>query len=241
MQFFGIVHGRSLQERGGFTLVEVIVAMTILSIVLVSVFEVYSNIVVMSKRLELDRGLQQNARTIVETIAKDIRDGGIAFECYRPNTTSPIGCNSGPHDTQYSGSGTSLLVLRSSACTNPTDCYIQYYLAKPTATVGEVACNDVDAAIPGLCYISRKMVSNGLPTGDLLRLSDAFTSVSQLRFYISGVSAEWFSSQSDQEGKVTLNFTIGLAPRQGLNSDMAKRTVIPVQTTITQKLYQTSN
>lgn len=77
----------------GFTLIEVIVAMTILSIVLISVFEVYSNIIVMTKRLELSRGLQQNARTIVETIAKDVREGGIAFECYDPSTSSPPGCD----------------------------------------------------------------------------------------------------------------------------------------------------
>ncbi len=83
----------SKNQANGFTLIEIIVAMTILSIVLVSVFEIYSNIIVMSKRLELSRGLQQNARTIVETIAKDIRDGGIAFECYSPSVSSPTGCN----------------------------------------------------------------------------------------------------------------------------------------------------
>ena len=86
--------------------------MTILSIVIVSVFEVYSNIIVQSKRLELSRGLQQNARTIVETIAKDVREGGIAFECYVPSSTSPVGCNGGPHATHYSGSGASVLRVK---------------------------------------------------------------------------------------------------------------------------------
>lgn len=84
------VGGRPVRARLGFTLIEIIVSLTILSIVLISVFQIYSNIIVMSKRLELGRSLQQNARSIVETIARDVREGGIAFECYSPSTTSPV-------------------------------------------------------------------------------------------------------------------------------------------------------
>lgn len=236
-------HARDLVHTAGFTLIEVIVSMTILSIVLVSVFGVYSNIVVMSKRLELSRGLQQNARTIVETIAKDVREGGIAFECYAPSTTSPVGCDSGPHPTEYAGSGVTMFIVKGTpeSCATATDCFIQYFLAKPTATIGEVACTDADAGTPGLCYIARRVVSAGSPVGDSTRLSDALTSVTQLRFFLSGVSAAGFSSQADQEGKVTMLFNLSLAPRQGLDSESADRLVIPIQTTITQKLYQTSH
>ena len=230
-------------HTAGFTLIEIIVSMTILSIVIVSVFQVYSNIILLSKRLELSRGLQQNARTIVETIAKDVREGGIAFECYVPSTTSPVGCNGGPHATEYSGSGASLLIVKwtSSSCPTATDCYIQYFLAKPTATIGEVACSESDAETPGLCYIARRIVSAGSLNGNSTRLSDALTNITQLRFFISGVSAQGFSQQSDQEGKVTLLFNVSLAPRNGLDSETAERSVIPIQTTITQRLYQTSN
>jgi len=55
MPFAHIALLHTSSTRKGFTLIEVIVAMTILAIILVSVFEVYSNIIVMSKRLELDR------------------------------------------------------------------------------------------------------------------------------------------------------------------------------------------
>lgn len=74
-----------------------------------------------------------------------------------------------------------------------------------------------------------------------MRLSDASTNISGLKFFISGVNAEGFSAQTDQEGKVTLVFTLSLAPRQGLDSKLAESFVIPVQTTITQKLYKNSN
>ena len=155
---------RSKRDSFGFTLIEIIVSITILSIVLVSVFEIYSNIIVMSKRLELGRSLQQNARQIVETVAKDIREGGIAFECYSPSTSSPVGCNSGPHATDYSGSGTSILVLKGNTSMCPigvSSCYIQYYLAKSTATIGEVACEASDMQVPGLCYITRRVIVGG--------------------------------------------------------------------------------
>lgn len=36
-------------------------------------------------------------------------------------------------------------------------------------------------------------------------------------------------------------FNLSLAPSQGLQSDLAERLIIPIQTTITQKLYQTSH
>lgn len=246
MAYFLRIHrsGKSAYTAG-FTLIEIIVSMTILSIVLVSVFEVYSNIIVLSKRLELSRGLQQNARTIVETIAKDVREGGIAFECYTPSSNSPVGCNGGPHPTEYSGSGVTMFIVKgapsSCAPASAIDCYIQYFLAKPTATIGEVACTDMDTQTPGLCYLARRVVWAGSPLGDSTRLSDALMSITQLRFFLSGVSAAGFSGQADQEGKVTMLFNLSLAPRQGLDSESAERLVIPIQTTITQKLYQTSN
>jgi prepilin-type N-terminal cleavage/methylation domain-containing protein len=45
----------SLRSSQAFTLIEVIVAMTILALILTSVFQIYTNIATMSKRLELAR------------------------------------------------------------------------------------------------------------------------------------------------------------------------------------------
>ena len=89
--------------------------------------------------------------------------------------------------------------------------------------------------------MARRTVSAGSLMGDSVRLSDTLTNITQLRFFISGVSAQGFAQQTDQEGKVTLLFNVSLAPRNGLDSETAERLVIPIQTTITQRLYQTSN
>lgn len=46
---------RLTKNVSAFTLVEIIVAMTILALILTSVFQIYANIATMSKRLELAR------------------------------------------------------------------------------------------------------------------------------------------------------------------------------------------
>ncbi len=120
-----------------------------------------------------------------------------------------------------------------------TDCFIQYFLAEKNALSVETDCSNPSEA--GRCYIARRVVIGGIVTGDTMRLSDTLTSITQLRFFLSGVSAAGFSNQADQEGKVTLIFNLSLAPRQGLEPELAKKLIIPIQTTITQKLYQTSN
>jgi len=51
-----------------------IVAITILSIIMLSVFVVYSNIININKKLELSRILQENSRNITESLATEIRE-----------------------------------------------------------------------------------------------------------------------------------------------------------------------
>lgn len=40
-------------------------------------------------------------------------------------------------------------------------------------------------AVPGQCYLSRRVMSGGVPVGDPVRLTDPLTSISNLRFYLS--------------------------------------------------------
>lgn len=57
-----------------FTLIELIVSITILSVILLSVFEIYNNILQINKRLEVMRIVQENIRNITEQIAGDVRE-----------------------------------------------------------------------------------------------------------------------------------------------------------------------
>lgn len=65
----------------GFTLIEVLVSLTILSIILVSVFWIFISSSDISLKTDITRMLQQNIKSSVERISEDIRKNG--FDCVR--------------------------------------------------------------------------------------------------------------------------------------------------------------
>jgi prepilin-type N-terminal cleavage/methylation domain-containing protein len=60
--------------KHAFTLIELIIAITILSIILISIFSVYSNIINANNKVKVSRILQENTKNIVENIATAIRE-----------------------------------------------------------------------------------------------------------------------------------------------------------------------
>jgi len=87
-----------------FTLIEMIVSVTILAIIMLSIFVIYRNIIFINKKLELDRIIQQNSRNIIESLATEIREKGIDYEYYS-NLTEKL---------DYSGSGNTILAIANS-------------------------------------------------------------------------------------------------------------------------------
>ncbi len=169
-----------------------------------------------------------------------MRSSGIAFECYRTSPPPLTGCGVA-NSLDYSGLGTDILILRGerTECRGVSPCFVKYYLAKSNIATGPSACTDADKRDQNIdCYLQRSVIINGNQDGIATRLSDPTTRVRDLRFFISGVAAREFSTSTDTEGKVTMAFMISLAPRQGLDSKLAESLVIPVQTTITEKLYK---
>lgn len=65
------------QKKDWFTLIEVIVAITILSIIMVSVMIVFVSWSDISAKIDIQRGMQENIKNIVETIADDVRKNGL--------------------------------------------------------------------------------------------------------------------------------------------------------------------
>lgn len=66
-----------IRKNQAFTLVEVLVSMTILAIVMVSILMIYALSVQIAMKADLNRELQQNIKSVVETLATDIRKNGI--------------------------------------------------------------------------------------------------------------------------------------------------------------------
>lgn len=71
----------------GFTLIEVLVSLTILSIILVSVFGIYISSSDISLKTDITRMLQQNIKSSVERIAEDVRKN--SFDCVRNTYWDP--------------------------------------------------------------------------------------------------------------------------------------------------------
>jgi len=67
------------RNRSAFTLVEVLVSMTILAIVMVSILMIYALSVQVAMKADLNREMQQNIKSVVETLATDIRKNGIKW------------------------------------------------------------------------------------------------------------------------------------------------------------------
>lgn len=65
------------EEKKWFTLIEVIVSLTILSLILVSVLTIFNVSSRMSLTADINRAMQENVKNIVEHIAEDIRNNGI--------------------------------------------------------------------------------------------------------------------------------------------------------------------
>ena len=84
-----------------FTLVEVIVSMTILWIIMVSVMVVFISGSNTANKIDIQRGLQENVKNIVETIAEDIRKNGLNMCTPGESDCMSIGSN----DRLFVGNG----------------------------------------------------------------------------------------------------------------------------------------
>lgn len=175
-------------SHSGFTLVELVVSITILSVILLSVFDIYSNILQINKRLEVMRIVQENVRNITEEIAADIREKGIDFNYY---DGTEIG-----KTNDYSGSGNTILAIRGGD---------KYYPMRANTIGTIVQCSDEDEKNPQIhCYIGREDKN-----GNRKAISDKRVRIENARFFLSGNTGEDITNQG-QEGKATIVLSLGI-------------------------------
>lgn len=66
-------------NKSWFTLIEVIVSVSILSIIMVSVFVIFQLSADLNNKTDISRSMQENIKNIVETIAEDVRKNWISW------------------------------------------------------------------------------------------------------------------------------------------------------------------
>jgi len=127
-----------LHSRAGFTLVELLIAMTIMGIMGVMTMMIYFNVSESSRRLQISRELSETAREITERIAQDVQDKGI----YRDNISASFHGWRVGGVADYSQSGSEILAIGHTGDTAPTaELYYIYGKREPT---GLAPCADAD-------------------------------------------------------------------------------------------------
>lgn len=219
--------------RSGFTLIELMISLTILGMMTIMMMMTYFQMSETSRRLQMSRELSETAREITEQIAQDIRTHGLVFS----------GATEFDRTTQYSGwknivtsyaeSGTEVLPIGFSG----SEAHLYYAYGKRTNT-GFAPCTEVDRQTPtthcGLYRIMATDRSKGYNLVDGFREDEAKKriKITDLKFYISGTDA-------GAVPKVTLKMTLELMPRGGVPPSLVRATKLELQTTFSHRFYHT--
>ena len=207
-----IIHMKQDKNILWFTLVEVLVAMTMFWLIIVSVLMIFTLSTQVALKTDMNREMQQNLKSVVETIADDVRKNGIArignwWTWIDLDTASP-----------------SQLYFTWDSIEIQSDVWIphQYYLwdyrtmvpsfswLKPTAYCGD---------IKNICV----MLKQGI-----WPLSNGQISFTSLRYYVSNWDVR----------KLTIVAKARPAAKRWVRSSMIKDAEITFQTTISERILR---
>jgi len=200
--------------KKAFTLLEILVALTIFSIFMVSMIMIYASSANIDRKIEINRAMQENTKNIVETIAEDIRQNWIKWVSMDKATDT---CNFNKNLWLYK-TWDKLCVWANS-----------YYLAKKVSwNFIRVDSNN----IASFCWdIKNECILVKDDWSDVTRLSNSRIRFKNLEFLVSG---ENFIP------KVTIVFTIQPSIKKWVKVDSIKNTFLNFQTTITSRLIKTN-
>lgn len=194
-----------------FTLIEIIVSVSIISIVMVSIFMIFFKTSEINRKIDLGRIMQENVKNIVETISEDIRVNSINIYD-SSNVCHYTNCHTFSPWDRYS-------IWSKLFIWNNT-----YYLAKKDLVFWFLEVWNISecSTVWSNCYIVRNNWSVTSP------LSNSWIQVNDLSFYVS----------NHYEKKVTVNITLQPASKKWINSSLIKENKITFQTTLSERLYK---
>ena len=201
-----------------FTLIEILVSLTILSIIMVSVMFVFVNSTNLSAKTEINRVMQENIKNVVETISEDIRKNWIFWL----SDITWVNCNDIKNQNNTPINANNYFDW-SKLCTTQIindHRYIKnvYYLAKDD--IGWTIRIDDSSSCRGLndsCYIR---TNND-------RLTNSSVAVKDLQFYVT----------DDYIPKVTMTIVMQPSSKKWVKSSIIEENKIVIQTTISEKTF----
>lgn len=193
-----------------FTLIELIVAMSIFSIIMVSVLSVFIFSSQMSTRVELNRVMQENIKNVLEDIAEGVRKDGI------------IGVrNFSETCTTFKNAG-AVVDSKTALCLQGAEYMIGFKNGANFEVVSNVAsyCSNPD----NVCYIIKKEAAGGF-----YPLTNSFVTFEDIRFTLSNTELP----------KLTIHLTARPSIRKWLSLDLIQGTRIFIQTSLSERLIET--
>lgn len=216
------------RKTSGFTLVELVIAITIFALLSVTISSIYIQTTYVGQKLRHTRHLAETAREITERIADDVREKGLTWITLSPTEENYPYWNF----IDYTGSGTEILGIGNGD---------HFYLYGKKTPTGIDPCYDVDKNNKSThcwLYIVRwvdgtdkyknafNLVDSFIPEEEKKRVK-----IEDMKFYISGDGVT-------TEKKVTLVFTLALMPRVWVPASMIGQTRLHVQTTISERFFK---
>lgn len=192
-----------------FTLIEVIVSISILSIIMISVFTIFSLSADLNNKTDISRALQENIKNIEQIITEDIKKNNITWV---NNDIINSTCNIWVW-TNYT-SGTKLCIGTNS-----------YYLAKKLISWTWNRVWNYDEC--KLWTISCYLVKHDATTWNITQLSNSWIDFRNLYFYVTNSKIK----------KVTISFEVQPSIHKWIKSSLIQENKINFQTTLSERLY----
>jgi len=192
-----------------FTLIELIVSITIISIIIWSVFTIFAMQADLNNKVDISRSMQENIKNIVSTIGEDIRVSSFSWVNLDLLTT-----NCSINDTLTFNSWTKLCL----------DSGINYYLGTYNSSNDIVRVDDYNICNnwKDECFFVKEINSQKN------ELSNSWVQFTDLKFILSTTKPQ----------KVIINFSLKPSSKKWIKKDLIENTKINFQTTFTKRLYE---
>lgn len=199
-----------------FTLVEVLISITIFSIMIVAVISTFILSGDLSNKTDINRVMQENIKNITENIAEDIRKNGFTW-VWEDSSTCDL--PSGGTDKYWSGQ-----VL----CTGTGATSSVYYLAKyDNSNDSRIIVSDPSSEAIWCTKIWDNCTLVVNKDNEISPLSNSWVQFKYINFYVS----------TEYQPKVTINFSILPSGTKWIKPDLIKSSEIIFQTTLSKRLY----
>lgn len=198
-------------KKSWFTLIELIVSITILWIIMSSIFAIFQLSASLNSKIDISRSMQENSKNIIELISEDIKTNTLSWinnDILNPNCSLS--------SIEYYTTWTKLCIWNNSYFLAKFDNVLKIY-----TRTDESYCDWKNE-----CVIVKQNLLDWI-----VPISNTWVNFRYLRFYVSG----W---NEKEQKKVTITYEMLPSKKKGIPTSIVNDYKINFQTTLTQNIYK---